>query len=135
MSSLLDIYWVPLIVIRVYQFSRKIANFAMRLISRKNCKPKFLLQSISRNRKKHCSLVKKCSFHSVEISWFFYHSFCGFYKCKICHFNTFRGSEFWILCIFALFEPWNLPNYQIHGPKNGKNSIFRTSSFSKIDFT
>ena len=27
-----------------------------------------------------------------------------FYKCKICHSNTFRGSEFCFLGIFALFE-------------------------------
>ena len=40
--------------------------------------------------------------HRVEISWFFCHSdfkwnqFWEFLKCKICHFNTFRGSEFWV---------------------------------------
>ena len=27
---------------------------------------------------------------------------------KLCHFNTFRGSEFW-LWIFALFEDWKIP--------------------------
>ena len=39
--------------------------------------------------------------HNVEILGFFYHSdftwnqFWGFQKCKICHFHTFRGSEYW----------------------------------------
>ena len=48
----------------------------------------------------------------------FYHSdftwnwFRGFLKYKICHFNTFTGSEFWFPWIFALFEGWNLPNRQ-----------------------
>ena len=54
--------------------------------------------------------------HSVEISWFFYHldftwnQFWGFYKCKMCHFSTIRGSEIWVSWIFAPFEGWNIPN-------------------------
>ena len=61
-------------------------------------------------------------FHSVEISRFLYHSiftwnqFWGFLKCKILSFNTFRGSEFWFLCIFSLFEDWNWPKEQNSQP-------------------
>ena len=58
----------------------------------------------------------------MEISWILYHSdftwnqFWGFLKCKISHFTTFRGSEFWFLWIFALFEGWFLPNEQNSQP-------------------
>ena len=34
---------------------------------------------------------------------------------KICNFDTFRGSEFWFLWIFALFENWNWLNQQTPG--------------------
>ena len=50
--------------------------------------------------------------------------------------STFRDSQFWLLSIFALFDIWTLsnsPNSELS--KNGKNSIFRTSRTSKIDFT
>ena len=56
--------------------------------------------------------------HSVDISWFFYHSdftwnqFWGFSKCKICCFNTFRGFKLWFSWIFALLKGWYLPNGQ-----------------------
>ena len=46
--------------------------------------------------------------HSVEVSWFFHQSdftwnqFWEMWKCKICPFNTFRGSEFWFVWNFAL---------------------------------
>ena len=66
--------------------------------------------------------VTFCTLYSVDISWFLYHSnftwnqFGGFKECKICHFNTFRGSEFWFLRIFALFEGWHLPNEQNSQP-------------------
>ena len=60
--------------------------------------------------------------HSVEISWFFYHAdftwnqFWGFLKCKISHFNTFRGSEFSFSWTFTLFKAWHLPNTQNSQP-------------------
>ena len=50
--------------------------------------------------------------HSVEISWFFYHSdflwnhFQEFWRYKNCHFITFRGSELWFFMIFRIF--WGL---------------------------
>ena len=55
------------------------------------------------------SLRKIQQGHSVEISWFFYYSdftwnqFLGLLKCKICHCNTFRGSEFWSFYEFVKF--------------------------------
>ena len=64
--------------------------------------------------------------HSVEISWFSCHSdftwnqSLWFQKCKICHFNYFRGSEFWHF-LLACF-------YQI--TRNGENRVFRTSRSS-----
>ena len=60
--------------------------------------------------------------YCLEISQFVYHSdftwnqFLRFQKHKICHFNTFRGSEFWFLWICALFVGWNLPNEQSSQP-------------------
>ena len=48
--------------------------------------------------------------HSVEIWWFFYYSdftwnqFWGLWKCKICYFITFRGSEVWFFMNFCTFE-------------------------------
>ena len=81
------------------------------------------------------------STQSVEISWFFYQSdftwnqFWGIEKCKICHFNTFKGSEFWFSWFFVLLEGCNWPKYLNSEPKNDKSGIFWTSSFSKIDFT
>ena len=54
-------------------------------------------------------MVKSVNTHSLEISRFFYHSdfawnqFWGFLKCKINHFNTFRGLEFWFWWIFCTF--------------------------------
>ena len=54
--------------------------------------------------------TSKLNKHDAEISWFFYHSdftwnqFTELLKCKICHFFTFRGSEFWSLMNFPLFE-------------------------------
>ena len=44
--------------------------------------------------------------------------FWGFWKCKICHFNTFRGSELWFWWFFALFERSNFPNEQYSKPLN-----------------
>ena len=79
--------------------------------------------------------------HSVEISWFFYHSdltwnqFMRFWKCKICHFNTFRGSEFWFLWICAHFDGWNYQINNIQSPYNCKKGSLRTSRVSEIDFT
>ena len=67
-------------------------------------------------------LNKNYHSHSVEMSWFFYHTgftwnqFWGFLKCKICHFNKFRGSEIWFLWIFSLLEGWNLPKWQNSKP-------------------
>ena len=59
------------------------------------------------------------------------------YILKICHFNTFRGSELWFSCIFAFFEGWYLSNYltKIKIIWNGKSSSFRNTKFFKIDFT
>ena len=63
--------------------------------------------------------------HSVEISWFSYHSdftwnqFWSLKKCEICHFKTFRGSEFWFQSIFAFFDAWNWPNLQNSEPQKG----------------
>ena len=54
--------------------------------------------------------------HSVEISWFFYHSDSqilreiNIWKYKICQFGKLRGSEFWFLWIFAIFAGCNLQN-------------------------
>ena len=68
--------------------------------------------------------------HSVEISWFFYHSdftwnqIWGFWKCKICHFNTFIESEFWFLWIFALCHSWKWPKIQILSLQNCKKCHF-----------
>ena len=56
---------------------------------------------------------------TVEISGFFYHSdfpwnqFRRIWKCKICHCNTFRGSEFWFLWIFVPLEDHFWPNIKI----------------------
>ena len=47
--------------------------------------------------------------YNSDFTW---NQFWGFYKCKICHCNTFRGPEFWLLRICALFEGWNIPNQQ-----------------------
>ena len=55
-------------------------------------------------------------------------------KCAI--FITFRHSEFWLLMIFYTF--WRLEFTKLtkfSAPKNAKNSSFKTSRFSKIDFT
>ena len=68
--------------------------------------------------------------YSVEISWFLYHpefmwnQFWGLLKCKISHFTTFRGSEFWFLWIFALSEDWNLPNEQYSQPLKWQKRYF-----------
>ena len=78
--------------------------------------------------------------HCVEISWFFDHSdfawyqFWGFEKYKTCHLNTFRGSKFKSLWIFAIFGGWNIPNQQNSGPQRWLKSSFRTSRFSKNEF-
>ena len=69
-----------------------------------------------------------CTYHSVEISQFFYHSdftwnqILGFEECKICHFKTFRASEYWFLWIFALFESWKSPNSS-RAPKMAKTAF------------
>ena len=76
--------------------------------------------------------------HSLEISRFLYQSdftwnqFWGFLKCKISHFTTFRGSEFWF---FAIFEGWNLPNEQNSQPLKWQKRQICTSRILKIDFT
>ena len=53
---------------------------------------------------------------------------------KICHFNTFRGSKFGCLCIFALFEGWFLPNWQNSEPLKlqKKQKIHVKSKWQKI---
>ena len=51
--------------------------------------------------------------HSVEISWFFHHSdftwnqFLGFYRCKICHFDTFTLRH-WIWIFMNFWALWML---------------------------
>ena len=48
------------------------------------------------------------------------------------HFNTFRGSEIWLLWIFAVFECWNFSKSKSQRFKNCKNSIFWTTAVSKL---
>ena len=68
--------------------------------------------------------------YSVEISWFYYHSdftwnqCLRFLKCKICHFNTFRGSEFWFLWIFPFFKGRNLTKRQNSEPQKWQKRQF-----------
>ena len=56
-------------------------------------------------------IFRNLEWHSYLVTiWFFYHSYFtwnqiwGFWRCKICHFNTFRGSELWFLWFFTLFK-------------------------------
>ena len=46
-----------------------------------------------------CTVWKFHIFPALSFTW---NQFWGFYKCKICHFNTFTGSEF-----SALLKGWN----------------------------
>ena len=56
-------------------------------------------------------------------------------KCRVCHFNTFRGSIF-LFHEFLLFLKAEISQInKIQSPKNGKNGSFRLSRFSKIDTT
>ena len=72
---------------------------------------------------------------SVEISGFFYHSdftwnqFVGFWKCKICHFNTFRGFELWFLWIFGLSEGWIWPKLKSAEPLKLQRKFFLSFRF------
>ena len=66
-------------------------------------------------------LSKSQFLYRSDFPWY---QFWGFLKCKISHFTTFRGSEFWVLWIFALFAGWNLPNLQNLSFWYGKNSSF-----------
>ena len=55
---------------------------------------------------------------------------------KYAIFITFRHPEFWLLMIFYTF--WRLEFTKLtkfSAPKNAKNGSFKTSRFSKIDFT
>ena len=51
---------------------------------------------------------------------FAWNQFWGLSKCEICHIYTFGGSEFWFVCIFALFEGWNWPKHQHSKPLKWK---------------
>ena len=69
--------------------------------------------------------------HSVAISWFLYHSdfmwnqFWGFLKGKICHFNTFRGSEFWFFMNFCTFWRLKLTTLaKFRAPKMAKRQFY-----------
>ena len=73
--------------------------------------------------------------HSVEISWFFYHSdftwnqFLGFLKCKICHFNTF--ARLWILTFRHFSTFWRLKF--IKSTKFRALEIAKTAVFNLLD--
>ena len=46
----------------------------------------------------------------------------------MCHFNTIRGSEFWFLWIFALFEGWNGPNEE-----NSDFNMIKPADFALLE--
>ena len=113
--------------------TEKIKALASRILSRKNFKRKRLLLHQRYQRPKSLWKPTKCSIqksvksdrskkayrnflHSntqyIVETQFFYHSdftwkqYWRFEKCKICHFNTFRGCEFGCFMNFCTF--WNL---------------------------
>ena len=47
--------------------------------------------------------IGKWTWGNVKISDFTWNQFRGLKKCKICHFNTFTGSEFWLPLHFCTF--------------------------------
>ena len=70
----------------------------------------------------------KSTWHSVKISWIFYHSDSQL--------NTFRGSEFWYFVNFCTFWRLKVPKMaKFIALKIAKNGIFWTSTASIIDFT
>ena len=58
-----------------------------------------------------------CENFMIFVSLRFYvKSILEILEVQICHFNLCRSSEFGFLWLFALFEGWNLPNYQNSEP-------------------
>ena len=66
---------------------------------------------------------------SLEISWFFSHSdfawnqFSGLQRCKNCHFNSFRSSEFLFPWIFVLLKVEIYQSNKFQSPYDGKNGL------------
>ena len=56
---------------------------------------------------------KSRNFYAPDFTW---NQFWRIWKCKICHFSTFRGSEFWFFTFLALFGDWNLSQPQNSEP-------------------
>ena len=52
-------------------------------------------------------------FHISNFTW---NQFWRLYKCKICHFNTFRGSEFWFYQFLQFLKAVGYHINQIHSP-------------------
>ena len=68
---------------------------------------KLKLSNLKNFRMEKTAIIVDLSFlHHSDFTW---NRICVFWKCKIYHFCTFRGSDFLFLWIFALFEGWNLP--------------------------
>ena len=67
---------------------------------------------IAKQPKLYLLALPQCGHFINFISLKFYvKSYLGIVEVKKSHFNTFRGSGFF-LWIFALFQNWNLPNWQ-----------------------
>ena len=75
--------------------------------------------------------------HSVESTEFYVKSKLAILESRICHLYKFRGCEFWIFWIFALFEDRKLPNLlkKIQSPEMAKKDRCIIFKFYKIDFT
>ena len=58
-----------------------------------------------------CTVWKFCNFPVTQILREI--KFCETRVTKCAIFDTFRDSEFWFLCIFALLESWNLPKLKV----------------------